>query len=468
MVLGDGVAIWQFSILHSQFERLTEEDQKQLAVLRVHTDLLAFRDQLESLVATENADRFAAGAAPLRDVFLRDTDRAGQAVREAGPSKLSVMLEAVRSAFPTQIRAMTDLAATGDWNAVRLRLKNQVSALRAVTAAAADEVDGEVAGQRAQAILSIQRLQRRLLLILPMTALLTLLTAGMLGFVVTRTITGPLARLDAGARALARGELSHQVEVTGQDELAALGRAFNHAAQQLQRSYNLLATGLNERIQAEKEILALNERLINAQEEERMRIARELHDDLSQQIAALSISVSTLKQHLPGQKLEAREQAERLQHRLVQLAESVRHLSHRLHPAVLEHAGLAAALRSYCAEFSILSGVNVSCDAEPTDDLPPAVALCIYRVTQEALQNVAKHALAKEAEVRLRCSNGLVCLTVSDHGAGCSLDRARVSGGLGLVSMHERVRLVNGTFEFKSEPKGGTMVKVEIPVNVSK
>jgi signal transduction histidine kinase len=106
----------------------------------------------------------------------------------------------------------------------------------------------------------------------------------------------------------------------------------------------------------------------------------------------------------------------------------------------------------------------VSCEAEATGDLSPAAALCIYRVTQEALQNVAKHALAKEAEVRLECSNELVCLTVSDSGVGCSLDRARASGGLGLVSMHERVRLVNGTFEFKSEPSGGTTVKVGIPV----
>jgi len=236
----------------------------------------------------------------------------------------------------------------------------------------------------------------------------------------------------------------------------------------LKVAHDLLTRELNERIRAEEEIQALNERLINAQDQERVRIARELHDDFSQQIAALSISVSNLKLHLPGQKPEAQSQVERLQHMLGQLAERVRHLSHELHPAILEHVGLSAALRSYCAEFSSLSGVQVSCHApENFEDLAPAAALCIYRVTQEALHNVAKHALAKNAEVRLTRANQLVSLTVSDHGAGCSLHRGLASGGLGLVSMKERARLVNGTFEFTSAPNSGTTVKLRIPVAAS-
>lgn len=153
----------------------------------------------------------------------------------------------------------------------------------------------------------------------------------------------------------------------------------------------------------------------------------------------------------------------RLQHNLSRLAASARHLSHQLHPAVLEHAGLAAALRAYCAEFTSLGGVHVTFSAEGAfDDMPPAAALCIYRVTQEALQNVAKHAATSEAEVLLTRLNSLVTLIVSDHGAGCSPDRIGAARGLGLVSMKERVRLVNGTFEFVSEPHRGTTVKAII------
>jgi signal transduction histidine kinase len=258
--------------------------------------------------------------------------------------------------------------------------------------------------------------------------------------------------------------------VDGEDELATLAHAFNYAAEHLQESYaNLkaahdqLAAELKERIRAEREVQALSERLISVQEDERARIARELHDDLSQQIGVLSITASNLKQHLPGAAAEAHEHIERLRQKLVQLAQSVRQLSHQLHPVILEHGGLAAALRSYCAEFSSLNGISVVCyAADKFEDLSSEAALCIYRVVQEALQNVAKHAATKEATVQLTRLERHVSLVVADRGAGCS--SGRISKGLGLVSMKERVRVVSGTFEFKSEPEKGTTVMVQIPL----
>lgn len=223
-----------------------------------------------------------------------------------------------------------------------------------------------------------------------------------------------------------------------------------------------------ELVEAEKQILGLNERLINAQEEERKRIARELHDDFSQQIAVLGILVSNLRQNLSDQDGTCRDQTERVRGKLLGLAESVRHLSHRLHPAILELAGIASALRAHCAEFTSVSGVKVSFTSKGEfDDLSPATAICIYRVAQEALQNVAKHADAKQAVVALKRSGRSVSLAITDYGAGCDADGNRVSGGLGLVSMKERVRLVNGNFSFNSEPGRGTSVEVKIPVEHS-
>jgi signal transduction histidine kinase len=234
---------------------------------------------------------------------------------------------------------------------------------------------------------------------------------------------------------------------------------------ELKAVHDQLAGELNERTQAENEILSLTERLINAQEEERTRIARELHDDFGQQIAALSIAFNNLRRHIPEEKREPREQADLLYQGFLRLASGVRNLSHQLHPAVLEHAGLPAALESYCAEFSSLSGLSVSFEAVGTvEDLSPRVALCLYRVTQEALQNVAKHAAAKDVEVRLKRSNGVVRLTVTDHGAGFQPSSARASGGLGLASIKERVRLVNGVFVLESEPGRGTTLTVDIPI----
>jgi PAS domain S-box-containing protein len=222
------------------------------------------------------------------------------------------------------------------------------------------------------------------------------------------------------------------------------------AEEQLRTTNAALAEELDERTRTEKEIQALSARLINAQEEERTRLARELHDDLSQQIAALSIATSNLKTDIPEEQAGARAQSDRLQQKLADLAESIRRLSHELHPAVLKHAGLAAALRAYCSEFSSLTGIRVALEAEGSfDGLPSAASLCIYRIVQEGLQNVAKHAR--------------VTLTIVDRGAGMAPDRTGAAVGLGLVSIKERTRLVNGTVNIQSTPNQGTTITVSIP-----
>jgi signal transduction histidine kinase len=150
---------------------------------------------------------------------------------------------------------------------------------------------------------------------------------------------------------------------------------------------------------------------------------------------------------------------------MAQIAGSIHRLSHELHPAVLEHSGLAAALRDCCSEFGQLTHIQVSYKTEGSFcNLPPDVALCVYRVTQEALQNVAKHAHVSQAEVELTRADGEIRLTVSDRGNGMALDRAGMPAGLGLVSIKERTRLVNGTFQIRSESNQGTTLMLKIPV----
>ena len=211
------------------------------------------------------------------------------------------------------------------------------------------------------------------------------------------------------------------------------------------------------------EISALNEQLMKAQEEERIRIAGELHDGVLQRITSLSLRLGTATLGLPADS-ESKADVRGVEKDLIEVGAEIRQLSHELHPAVLHEKGLPDALSSYCEEFSATRGIPISYHAdESVDELSPGAALCIYRIAQEALGNVAKHAKAKQAQVRLTRSDGRVCLSVSDDGVGFNPDASGKTGGLGLINMRERVRQLNGTFTFESEPGQGTTVKAEVP-----
>jgi PAS domain S-box-containing protein len=210
-------------------------------------------------------------------------------------------------------------------------------------------------------------------------------------------------------------------------------------------------------------IRAQKEQLIKAQEAERMRIAGELHDGVLQQLTSLTLRLGTIKYQVPPDS-EAIAEISTLQEELIKVGTDVRHLSHELHPALLNVAGLPAALSSYCEEFTKVRGLTVTCETdESVRELSQGDALCIYRIAQEALGNAAKHSVAKKVEVRLTGSDSRVCLSVSDDGVGCSPGQIGSSGGLGLINMRERVLQLGGTFSFESEPGRGTTVKVEIP-----
>jgi signal transduction histidine kinase/ABC-type uncharacterized transport system substrate-binding protein len=208
----------------------------------------------------------------------------------------------------------------------------------------------------------------------------------------------------------------------------------------------------------------LARRLISAQEEERRRISRELHDDLNQEIAAVAIALSALRRSLAPGEARLAERMAAIHQRTAGLADRVRRLSHELHPAVLEHAGLAVALRAYCAAFHADTDVEVGLDLEPRlEGLPADAALCLYRVTQEALRNVARHSGARRAEVVVRRVGNAIALTVCDRGVGFEPAAERGGGGLGLASMEERVRLVGGSVEVRSAPGQGTQVIATVP-----
>jgi PAS domain S-box-containing protein len=210
-------------------------------------------------------------------------------------------------------------------------------------------------------------------------------------------------------------------------------------------------------------------RLIGAQETERARIARDLHDDVSQQLAVVSIGFSDLKQRLGGYPVseELRQDFVELQQQTLKLARSVRQISHDLHPTVLQHLGLVKGLTSYCGELGRAHGVAVSCSAEgDLEALTPAAALCVYRIAQEALRNVIAHAGASRVDVRLVRMDDRAELTIADDGRGFDTTRrVERDKGLGLVSMSERARIIGGTVTIVSSANQGTRVQATIPMN---
>jgi len=211
------------------------------------------------------------------------------------------------------------------------------------------------------------------------------------------------------------------------------------------------------------EIRALNEQLVKAQEAERIRISGELHDGILQQITSLTLRLGKVRRQVPPDS-EAKKTISGLQQQLITIGTDIRHLSHELHPALLQEAGLPAALSAYCEEFSNVRGLPVSCETdEAVRELSPGAALCLYRIAQEALGNAAKYSEAKKVEVRLARSDSRVWLSVSDDGVGCTPDQVGKSGGLGLINMRERVLQLDGTFAFDSEPGRGTAVRVTVP-----
>ena len=245
MLAADAIILWQFHLVRTHAELLNDVDQQLVAVLRVHTSILAFHDRLDGLADAEDADRLLIEAGPLRTAVLEEIRRATSALSRPpfdarrDPTILST-LRVIQSALPSQLEAITTLATSGDWRAVHLRLANQVRPLESLTSALVEKVDQEAGEQQTQTVLNIRRVERMVFLVVPLTAVFTLLIAATLGLTITRSITQPLARLVEGAKALARGEFQHQVSISGKDELAHLGQVFNDTAWRLRDLYATL------------------------------------------------------------------------------------------------------------------------------------------------------------------------------------------------------------------------------------
>ncbi|HET8783072.1 MAG TPA: MASE1 domain-containing protein [Pyrinomonadaceae bacterium] len=232
-----------------------------------------------------------------------------------------------------------------------------------------------------------------------------------------------------------------------------------------QRASKALKDSQQKLHQSHTQVRSLLGRLIDVQESERRRISRELHDDLSQKIATLSVAISRLKRRVPLADSDLVSELDDLRQKTNSLTNEIRRLSHQLHPAVLEHLGLVTALESYIGNFKDEEQIDVRLTAEIGQErVPFQTSICIYRVAVEALRNVSRHSGAVSAAISLKRDNGSLELRVSDSGKGFDVDAFRRGGGLGLVSIEERLRLLQGSCEIHSSPEKGTTLVARVPL----
>ena len=229
-----------------------------------------------------------------------------------------------------------------------------------------------------------------------------------------------------------------------------------------------VGTDITERKAAEEAITTLSGRLINAQEEERSRIAREIHDDYQQRLALVANDLDVLREEIDGSSQDGTQRIRQLWNEVSELASDMHSLSHRLHSSTLENLGLSAGVKAFCHEFETQQGLTIHFTGSNVPrNVPPDAALCLFRVTQEALRNVKRHSGADRAEVRLEWTGEELHLIIADLGKGFDPKSRSADAGIGIHSMEERLRLLGGHFEVESQPSQGTRIYARLPLKAA-
>jgi PAS domain S-box-containing protein len=242
--------------------------------------------------------------------------------------------------------------------------------------------------------------------------------------------------------------------------LKSNGRGFFDGEGTLLRVIGMVAD-VTEVKRTEEALAGMTRKLIEAQEQERARIGRELHDDINQRLAMLAVQV----QQLQDDPSEVQNRAREIRKELVEISNDVQALSHELHSSKLQYLGVVAGIKSWCKEYAERQKIDIECRSDVSSILPLEIGISLFRIVQEALHNAIKHSGVKRVEVQLREESGEIHLLISDLGKGFDLEAAMQGKGLGLTSMSERVRLVDGTIAIQSKPMGGTTIHVRVPLD---
>ncbi|MBI2856589.1 MAG: HAMP domain-containing protein [Chloroflexi bacterium] len=277
-----------------------------------------------------------------------------------------------------------------------------------------------------------------------------------LSYLFSYHLTRPLSLLVAAVRGVARGDLTQRMELSSRDEVGELGKAFNNMADELETK--------------EKARRDLMHKVISSQEDERRRIARELHDDLAQQLTAILAILESLESGLPEDRPQARQMVQRARSVVVGSLGEIRRLIADLRPTVLDDLGLVPAIRTYAETHLSATGAEVKLSEDGLPErLDGDVETAVFRIVQEAVSNIRRHASATSVRILLRVSDGTLCGEIADDGEGFDCDEAKKfdmhGKGLGLQGMEERARLLGGTLSVYSMRGQGTTVSFFLPLS---
>jgi signal transduction histidine kinase len=291
-----------------------------------------------------------------------------------------------------------------------------------------------------------------------------MLLAGLVAYGIGSLLTRPLAQLVAATQAVAKGDLERQAPVYTRDEVGEVAVAFNAMTEALARM-------TREREETNRQLRLLLEQVITAQEDERKRVARELHDEFAQTLTALAMELEAAARRIPTELPAVREAVMRTHQRAIQSIEEVRRLILDLRPVVLDDHGLVPALRWYAERCLAPLGIAARVTAPGWKRrLDPRAEVVVFRIVQEALNNIAKHSGATEAEVRLEVGDDRLDVTVADNGRGFAPQRLTGAPagarGLGLLGMRERAGLIGGEFSVDSVIGHGTTVRLRVPLRL--
>ena len=458
MIAGDAVSIWQLRQLEAHTKLLETTDQASSAIVRLHLDVNSFSGRVAALTRGHDARQFANDAALLRETFLRHLRDAEQVLISSPEISqdafTSGTLKILKAALLSQIESEVELANAGDWPAVQLRLTGQIQDVIDLSSSLVEGVEQRVFQERARVNEQTEQVRHRLFIVVPTAWLLALLVAAALGWYITRSITVPLSELTVGAKALARGDFRYEVNVAGNDELAVLGKAFNHASRQLHNQFEMT---------------------LEARVSERTRIARELHDTLLQSFHGLLLGFQTVFELLPEHSVQAKQKLESaIEHAAKAITEG-RDAVQGLRDSTIQGNDLALAISTLGQEFTTdypngqppLFRVAVEGEIR---ELHPILRDEIYKIAAEALRNAFHHAQAKQVEVEVRYDDDQFRLRVRDDGKGMDaavLSSHGLEGHYGLRGMRERATLIQGKLVVWSEVDAGTEVELRVPASAA-
>lgn len=436
LLLGLGVT-WQVRVV-SQQALLSELQAASVSVARDiagrATDLILINDlfalhRLLEETQINNPD--------VRYAFITDTQG-------------HVLVHTFGDGFPRELLSANKVAATEHHHTLRLTTDEGHVWDTAVPIFDGRAGVARVGLSEAGAQMTVRTLTGQMLVTIVVVSAVGIVAAALLTWVVTR----PILQLKDAAQAVGKGDFSQRIQPWAGDEIGELAEAFNMMADQL-------AQADQARIEREQMRSQLLEKVIAAQEDERRRIARELHDETGQALTSLLVRLQTMNQQCPLPEMKT--QMDDLRRVLAETLSNVRALAVELRPSVLDDLGLAAALERYVRDYQARHNLEVGLVVFGLEErLLPALETALYRIVQESLTNIARHAQATSVSVLVERRNERVRAIVEDNGVGFELSAAH-SDRLGLYGMRERAKLLNGTLMIESTPGRGTSIYVDVP-----